>query len=43
MLIWCNRLTIFGWAAYDFANTIFSMNIISLYFSQWVKIGRAHV
>lgn len=35
-----DRLTIFGWAAYDFANTIFSMNIISLYFSQWVIVDQ---
>ena len=26
------------WASYDFANTIFSMNIITLYFAQWVVI-----
>lgn len=27
---------IWAWASYDFANTIFSMNIVSLYFAQWV-------
>ncbi len=27
---------IFSWALYDFANTIFSMNILSLYFPLWV-------
>ncbi|MBX3001622.1 MAG: MFS transporter [Caldilineaceae bacterium] len=31
-----NRLTIVSWALYDLADTIFSMNIISLYFSLWV-------
>lgn len=29
-------LPVFSWALYDFANTIFSMNIISRYFSLWV-------
>jgi len=27
---------IWAWASYDFANTIFSMNMVSLYFAQWV-------
>ena len=27
---------IWGWAIYDFANTIFSMNILTLYFAGWV-------
>ena len=27
---------VFSWALYDFANTIFSMNIISMYFPLWV-------
>ncbi len=27
---------VLSWALYDFANTIFSMNIVSLYFSLWV-------
>lgn len=26
----------YGWALYDFANTVFSMNIASLYFSAWL-------
>src|SRR3954463_9093365 len=26
----------FSWALYDFANTIFSMNIASLYFTAWM-------
>ncbi|HIC88068.1 MAG TPA: MFS transporter [Anaerolineae bacterium] len=30
------RLNIISWALYDLANTVFSMNIISLYFSLWV-------
>jgi UMF1 family MFS transporter len=27
-----------AWATYDFANTVFSMNIITMYFAQWVVI-----
>ena len=27
-----------SWACYDFANTIFSMNVISLYFALWVTV-----
>src|SRR3990172_3625218 len=27
---------VWGWAIYDFANTIFSMNILTLYFASWV-------
>lgn len=30
------RLAVASWALYDLANTIFSMNIVSLYFSLWV-------
>src|SRR5690625_147190 len=30
------RLSVVGWVLYDFANTIFSMNIVSLYFTLWV-------
>ena len=26
----------FSWALYDFANTIYSMNIVTMYFAQWV-------
>src|SRR5574341_850301 len=29
---------VWGWAIYDFANTIFSMNILTLYFASWVII-----
>ena len=32
------KLTIFSWLMYDFANTIFSMNVISLYFALWVTV-----
>ncbi len=32
------KLAVFGWALYDFANTIFSMNVISLYFVLWVTV-----
>jgi len=32
------KVTIFSWAIYDFANTIFSMNVISLYFALWVTV-----
>lgn len=27
-----------SWALYDFANTIFSMNIITMYFAQWIIV-----
>lgn len=33
-----NRLAVFSWSLYDFANTIFSMNVISLYFALWVTV-----
>ncbi|MFQ5857806.1 MAG: MFS transporter [Anaerolineae bacterium] len=32
------RLSILSWALYDLANTVFSMNIVSLYFSLWVVL-----
>lgn len=32
------RLTIFSWSMYDFANTIFAMNVTSLYFALWVTV-----
>jgi UMF1 family MFS transporter len=32
------RLRIFSWAFYDFANTIYSMNVVSLYFSLWITV-----
>ncbi len=33
-----DRLAIASWSLYDFANTIFSMNVISLYFALWVIV-----
>ncbi len=30
------KTRVFSWALYDFANTLFSMNIISMYFPLWV-------
>ncbi|MDP8216631.1 MAG: MFS transporter [Candidatus Kaelpia imicola] len=32
------KLTIFSWSMYDFANTIFAMNVTSLYFALWVTV-----
>ncbi len=32
------KLSLFGWLSYDFANTIFSMNILTMYFAQWIII-----
>ena len=31
------RRAVVGWVLYDLANTIFSMAIVSLYFSLWVR------
>lgn len=33
-------LTIFSWALYDFANAIFAMNVIALYFVLWVTVEK---
>ena len=33
-----DKLAIASWSLYDFANTIFSMNVISLYFALWVTV-----
>jgi len=33
-----DRLSLFGWLIYDFANTIFSMNILTMYFAQWIIV-----
>ncbi|MBI2920670.1 MAG: MFS transporter [Planctomycetes bacterium] len=33
------RLRLSSWILYDFANTIFSMNIVTLYFSLWVTVN----
>lgn len=35
-----NWPAILSWSFYDFANTIFSMNIISLYFPLWVTVDK---
>ncbi len=32
---------IFAWAIYDFANTIFSMNVVTMYFSLWITVNLA--
>ena len=32
------KITIFSWALYDFANAIFAMNVIALYFALWVTV-----
>src|SRR3954464_7953956 len=32
----------FSWALYDFANTVFSMNIATLYFSAWLVGDLGH-
>lgn len=29
---------VWGWISYDFANTIYSMNVVSLYFSLWITV-----
>jgi UMF1 family MFS transporter len=34
------RAEILSWALYDFANTIFSMNIVTLYFAVWIVTER---
>lgn len=34
------NLRILSWSMYDFASTIFSMNVISLYFALWVIIDK---
>ena len=33
-------LKIVSWSLYDFANTIFSMNIVSMYFALWVVVAK---
>jgi UMF1 family MFS transporter len=33
-----NSRAVAGWVIYDFANTIFSMNIVTMYFAQWVVV-----
>ena len=34
-----NRLEVFSWIIYDFANTIFSMNVVSMYFALWITVN----
>ncbi len=36
-----NKREIWSWIVFDFANTIFSMNILTMYFAQWVVIDLA--
>ena len=31
------RRAVWSWVLYDLANTIFSMGVVSLYFSLWVR------
>ena len=33
-----SKSAVFSWSLYDFANTIFSMNIATMYFAQWVIV-----
>ncbi len=33
-----DKRAVTGWVIYDFANTIFSMNIVTMYFAQWVVV-----
>ncbi len=33
--------TILAWAIYDFANTIYSMNVVTMYFSLWITVNLA--
>jgi UMF1 family MFS transporter len=33
-----STLRVFSWTFYDFANTIYSMNVVSLYFSLWITV-----
>lgn len=35
-----NYPAIHSWALYDFASTVFSMNVISLYFALWVTVDK---
>ena len=35
-----NLPALHSWAFYDFANTIFSMNVISMYFALWVTVDQ---
>lgn len=35
-------ITTLSWIIYDFANTIFSMNVVSMYFSTWIVVDLAY-
>jgi UMF1 family MFS transporter len=32
------RLEVFSWIFYDFANTVYSMNVVSMYFPLWMRL-----
>jgi len=34
-------LKVFSWVLYDFSNTIYSMNVVTMYFSLWVTVNLA--
>jgi UMF1 family MFS transporter len=34
-----SRLQVFSWVLYDFSNTIFSMNVVTMYFPLWLTVG----
>ncbi|NOZ63288.1 MAG: MFS transporter [Calditrichaeota bacterium] len=36
-----NRLATYSWILYDFANTIYSMNVVTMYFSTWIVVDLA--
>ncbi len=35
------KIAVFSWILYDFANTIYSMNVVSIYFSLWITVNLA--
>lgn len=35
------KLAVFSWILYDFANTIYSMNVVSIYFALWITVNLA--
>ena len=35
------RVSVFSWILYDFANTIYSMNVVTMYFSLWITVNLA--
>jgi len=36
-----NKFVVLSWGMYDLANTIFTINIITLYFALWVTVDKA--